>query len=210
MPALIARLGALALLFAPGASATYPDEAALLKEINYLRAGPGAYAVELGRIATGYRGRYYVEADGTPHASIEGAGAVREAEAALGREAPVAPLAPDPILRAAAREHVEAQGRSGGIGHIGAGGDSPGDRVRRHGGDIYVSEVIAYSMHDPADVVRELVVDDGVAGRGHRRMLLSAAFHYAGIWCGPHAGQGTMCVVDLAAGPGGRPHVPDR
>ena len=196
------------LLAAPAASATYPDEAALLREINYLRAGPSAYAVELGRIATGYRGRYYVEADGTPHASVEGARAVTDAAAALEREPVTPPLKPDPILRAAAREHVEEQGRGTAIGHAGAGGTMPGDRVRRHGGDIYVSEVISYGMHDPADVVRQLVVDDGLPSRGHRRQLLSPAFHYAGIWCGPHAGQGTICVVDLASGPGGRPAVP--
>lgn len=208
MPALKATLAML--LAAPAASAVYPDDAALLKEINYLRAGPNAYAVELGRIATGYRGRYYVEADGTPHASIEGGGAVRAAAAALAA-APVEPaLRPDPILRAAARAHAEDQGRGAGIGHVGGAGDSPGDRVRRLGGDIYVSEVISYGMHNPADVVRQLVVDDGLPGRGHRRLLLSPMFHYAGIWCGPHAAEGTMCVIDLAAGLGGRPHVPDR
>lgn len=197
-----------ALLALPTAGASYSDDSAVLKEINYLRAGPATYAVELGRIATGYDGRYYVEADGTPHASIEGAGAVRAAEAALEHEPAEPALRSDPVLRAAARDHVEEQGRGLGIGHAGLAGDTPSDRVRRHGGDIYVSEVISYGMHDAADVVRQLVVDDGMASRGHRRLLLSPLFRYAGIWCGPHAGQGTMCVVDMAANPGGRPTVP--
>lgn len=209
MPALRGT-AALAALFATGASAPlYPDQAAVLRELNLLRADPAGYAVELRRIATGYRGPYWREGDGTEHASREGAAAVVDAAAALTHQLPLAAIGPDATLRDAAHDQVEAQGATGDIGHASSAGTSVGERVRRRGGDGFVAEVTTYGMHDAADVVRSLVVDDGVAGRGHRRLLLSPLYRFAGVWCGPHAAQGTMCVIDLAAEPAGRPHVPD-
>ena len=187
-----------------------PDEAAVLRELNALRAAPVSYAAELRRIATGYDGLYYREGGGTEHGSREGTVAVAEAADALVRQPPVPPLAGDRTLRQAARDQVEAQGPAGAIGHASDAGANAGERVRRRGGDIYVGETISYGMHGAADVIRSLVVDDGVSGRGHRRLLLSPAYRYAGIWCGPHAVWQTMCVLVLAGSPGGRPVVPAR
>jgi uncharacterized protein YkwD len=48
--------------------------------------------------------------------------------------------------------------------------------------------------------VQGLLIDDGVADRGHRRNLLDPAVRVAGIACGRHAAYGTMCVIDLAGG----------
>ena len=199
-----------AALFATGASAPRcPDQASLIAELNAMRADPAGYAADLRRTAAGYNGIYYAEADGSEHASREGTGAVLEAAAALSHQPPLPPLAPDPVLRAAARDQVEAQGPTGAVGHASSAGANPGERVRRRGGDIYVGEAIAYGQHAAADVNRSLVIDDGVADRGHRRLLLTPAYRYAGVWCGPDAGFGMMCVIDLAASPGGRPHIPE-
>ena len=208
MPSL--RLIAIAALLATASAPAYPDERQLIGELNAVRADPAGYAADLRRIAEGYRGIYYREKDGTDHASREGAGAVIEAAADLAHQSPRFPLAPDATLRAAARDHVEAQGPTGAVGHASSAGANPGDRVRQRGGDIYVGEAIAYGVHDPAAVIRSLIVDDGVAGRGHRRLLLSSVYRYAGVWCGPHAAYGMMCVIDLSASAGGRPHIPDQ
>jgi hypothetical protein len=53
-----------------------------------------------------------------------------------------------------------------------------------------------------------LIVDDGVRRRGHRVLLFSGMFDFAGVSCGGHEVYGSMCVVDLSATRDGRPPVP--
>ena len=56
-----------------------------------------------------------------------------------------------------------------------------------------------------AEVVRQLIVDDDVPGRGHRKALFAAEMRYAGIACGPHRTYRVMWVADLGRTPDGRP-----
>jgi uncharacterized protein YkwD len=44
----------------------------------------------------------------------------------------------------------------------------------------------------------QLLVDDGVSDRGHRRNLLDPRWHYVGVACGSHYRYQTMCVLDFA------------
>ena len=48
-------------------------------------------------------------------------------------------------------------------------------------------------------VVIDLIVDDGVPSRGHRKNILDPGFHDVGIAIGPHLRYGTMCVMDLTS-----------
>lgn len=207
MPAL-KLAGALVLAALVPAATRLPDSDAVLDSLNAMRADPAGYAKWLRAAADNYEGVYYREQDGTEHATFEGAEAVHATATAIDTMRPMAPLVMDPLLTAAARDHVMAQGAAGGIGHASTAGASPGARVRQRGGDIYVVEAISYGMHGADDVVRQLMVDDGVPGRGHRKLLTAGFYRYAGIWCGPHATRGSMCVIDLAATPGGHPAVP--
>ncbi|HYD52508.1 MAG TPA: CAP domain-containing protein, partial [Gemmatimonadaceae bacterium] len=80
-------------------------------------------------------------------------------------------------------------------------GSSPSVRVNRYGRwDGRLTESIAYGPATPEDVVIDLLVDDGVRDRGHRRNLLDPGVRIAGIACGPHRTYRMMCVIDLAAG----------
>ena len=51
------------------------------------------------------------------------------------------------------------------------------------------------------DVIRQLIIDDGVADRGHRIVMFADHLRYAGVACGPHPEFGTMCVIDMADTP---------
>lgn len=210
MPAALtlAALGLALLAQDDGTAAVSPRD--VLATLNVVRLDPAGYGERLGAHAQDFQGSVWAEADGVTHGSIEGPAAVRAAAAAMAASPAVEQLAPDPILAAAARAHVAAQGPTGAIGHTSSAGLTPGLRVRAAGGDVYVSEVIAYGMHDAQDVIRSLIVDDGLPSRGHRKLLLSPFFHYAGIACGPHVSQGTVCVIDLAATPGGKVALPTR
>jgi uncharacterized protein YkwD len=138
----------------------------------------------------------------------EGVSAVDEAIDFLERQRPLPPLSRGDLLALAAQDHADDQGAAGATGHRSGDGAGPGDRVRRRGGDIYVGESISYGHADATAVVRQLVVDDGVPGRGHRTLLFKNDFRFAGVGCGEHSRYGYMCVVDLAATVNGKPALP--
>lgn len=201
MPALIAA--ALALAGAPGAVPVVPPEgAAVLAELNVLHTTPRSYLPRLER----YRRAFSDPAQAYPPPSHEGPAAVDEAMRVLATQPALPMLHASTLLDAVARDHVRAQGATATIGHGAA--LSPGERARAHGGDRYVGEVIVYGVATAADVVRQLMVDDGVPRRGHRVLLLSPLYRYAGVACGPHARFGTMCVIVLAATSDSGPVLP--
>jgi len=164
---------------------TFEDE--VLAEINFARANPDRYARELRRHDAAYeRGGVYDDPE-----------AVEEAVDFLMRQRPVPPLRRDVKVAAAAAAHADAQGPRGSVGH-GAPG-SLGRRLQPHG--VWAglaAESISYGQSTARDVVRQLVVDAGVPGRGHRRDIFNGAYQVAGVGCGRHAAWGVMCVIDFA------------
>jgi len=184
-----------------------PLEHDVLAEINRVRTHPREVADELRAYRRSFDGMIARFPNGFELATNEGVGAVDEAIAFLERQAPLPPLDPGEILALAARDHADEQ-HSGGIGHVSPNGRNPGDRVKARGGDIFVAETIAYGPDDAAVVVRQFIVDDGVAGRGHRTLLFSTLYRFAGVGCGAHADYGNVCVVDYAATADGRPRLP--
>lgn len=180
-------------------------EEAVLAELNRARTSPASLAGALRDDRGWYQGNLLMR-PGAAEAILteEGVAPVDEAIAFVGRKAAEAPLAAAPILAAAAADHQADQRGSGLVGHVGGDGSLPADRVRQHGGGGYVGEVIAYGASDPAAIVRQFVVDDGVADRGHRRLLYDPSLRYAGVSCGAHPVYRYMCVVTLGRTPDGQ------
>ena len=112
---------------------------------------------------------------------------------------PLEPLNPSEPLTAAAGDHVRDTGPRGIVGHTGSDGSSMVDRIRRHDSSFRgMGEAIAYGQAEARDIVVSLLVDDGVPGRGHRKIILTPAYNSAGLSIGAHAGYGVMCVIDFA------------
>lgn len=184
-----------------------PDiETRILAEINRARADPAAYAEELRR----YRALFDGLIVRTPGSDVglrtrEGVAAVDDAIRSLTAQTPRPALAEAPLLALAAAGHVADQGPRGLEGHVGTDGKNVRDRIRRQGGGARAAtaEVIAYGRADAAAVVRQLIVDDGVAGRGHRAILFSP-YLSAGAACGDHALHRHVCVVDFSTSANGR------
>jgi len=178
----------------------------VLGKINFVRTHPGEFADQLATYRSYFRG-LEVHEPGNPVTMItrEGVTAVDDAIAQLRAQSPLPPLMPSDLLSLAARDHALEQGPLGTTGHNSVDGGGPGQRVKRRGGDIYVAETISYGSDTADDVVRQLIVDDGVKGRGHRRIILSLEYHYAGAGCGPHAHFRAMCVIDFGRTADGKP-----
>ncbi|WP_448664144.1 CAP domain-containing protein [Sphingomonas sp. CJ20] len=181
-------------------------ERAVLDRINFARTHPQDYAEQLRDYRRYFEGRIvYLPGDEGGVITVEGTAAVDDAIAFLERQPALPPLAPGTILALAAQDHADAQARDGTLGHASRAGATPGERVRRRGGDIYVGEGITYGFGDPDTVVRQLIVDDGVRTRGHRAQLFDPRYRFAGVGCGRHPSYRAMCVVDYSATADGRP-----
>ena len=202
----IAVVAGLAGAMAPDtAQAQTPFEAQVLAVLNAVREDPATFASKLRTFRTYFRGASYVlPGEHVINETDEGFAAVDEAIADLAARRGVGSIAPAPLLEAAAADHVAEQKRTGQVGHGGLDGSAPGDRVRQRGGGEYVAEVIEYGATDPLDVVRQLIVDDGVPDRGHRSILFDPRLRFAGVSCGPHPTYRTMCVIDLGVRSDGR------
>ncbi|MBT0653424.1 CAP domain-containing protein [Geomobilimonas luticola] len=174
----------------------------VLAEINLARTNPKAYAGFLREFRTQFRGKDYRQ-PGSPILirTTEGAGAVDEAIRVLSRQKPLQPLSWSRGLAAAAAELVEDEGESGMTGHVGHTSGSPLERIERHGTwQGLIGESIGYGPDKARAMVMQLIIDDGVPDRGHRKSIFTPAYRTAGVACGPHPRYGNMCAIDFAAG----------
>lgn len=185
---------------APPNASTVPSEAAILAELNRARTDPAGYAADLRDYRALYRGRIVDEPGRPGLMTREGRKAVDAAIRFLRRQHPLPPLTRDRALELAASDHVREQGQAGLTGHIGRDGSDVSSRAARHGGRFRaIGENIGYGPDNAVAVVREFIIDDGVADRGHRRNIFAPFFARSGVACGPHRSYGTMCVVTFAS-----------
>ncbi|GFE60222.1 CAP domain-containing protein [Geobacter sp. AOG2] len=167
----------------------------VLAEMNLARTAPRTYAGFLREFRGLFRGRYFVLPGSDTHMQTnEGVKAVDEAIRFLSRRKPLPPLIWSDGLAAAADELAKEQGESGAIGH-----DNIRERIDRHGKwNRQIGENIGYGPTEARYMVIQLITDDGVPDRGHRKNIFSTVFRTAGAACGYHPGFGSVCVIDFA------------
>ena len=180
---------------------TPPDEAYLARltdALNVARADPRAYADSVRAFRGLMRGDRIERPGEIAVLTREGVAAVDEAIAFLERQPAMPVLARSDALDRAARDLAEDQGQTGDVGHLGADGSRPSGRMRRHGRFAATAEAIAYGPERAEDMVMQLIIDDGVPDRGHRRILFSPDYRLVGVACGPHRRLRRICVLDFA------------
>jgi uncharacterized protein YkwD len=192
------------LLLLPLSSSCFAVEKGLAKqvvaEINLARENPRGYAEHLRQFRRQFRGRsYLLPGTQTMVQTGEGVKAVDEAIRFLSRQKPLPPLAWSSGLAEAAAELADEEGESGAVGHQGRSSGGPRERIERHGQwHGRIGENIFYGPGDARQVAMNLIIDDGVPDRGHRKNIYSSAFALAGASCAPHPSFGTVCVIDFA------------
>jgi uncharacterized protein YkwD len=189
---------------APSSPANYSRvETEVLVALNRARTDPTGTAADLDGLVKDYNGALFQRpTQALPIRTVEGAAAAREAVTDVRSEHPVGPLSPVSDLTRAARDLVLDQERTGAVGHAGSDGSSVDTRTRRYGTWQWsLSENIAYApIASGSDIIQNLLIDDGVPDRGHRRNIYDASAKVVGIACGPHPRFGTMCVIVQAGG----------
>lgn len=173
-----------------------------MAEINLARTSPRSYAGFLRDFRKLFQGKLYtLPGSSTRTQTREGVAAVDEAIRYLARQKPQPPLSWSNGLAAAAAELAKEQGRYGGTGHVGRQSHGVQERIERHGTwEREIAENIGYGPKEARIMVMQLIIDDGVRDRGHRRNTFGKTFSTAGVACGSHPGFGSMCVIDFAGG----------
>jgi uncharacterized protein YkwD len=181
-----------------------PDlEKAIVREQNLARHSPRLYADFLEATLAYFDGNIVTIPGMPPERTREGRSAVVEAIAFLREVRPVGLLEVSGGLKLGAMDHVADHGWRGMVGHVGTDSSQVWDRVSRYGMWIRgIGENIAYGPYSSGInarvVVSQLIVDDGVADRGHRIALFDPGYTKTGVSCGAHSVYGAMCVVTYA------------
>jgi uncharacterized protein YkwD len=136
-------------------------------------------------------------------AQYSNSAAAQEAVAELRNTRPLSALSFSSCLARAAQDHVKDTGSKGIIGHNGSDGSNPGSRIARYSqsGNSGYAENVSYGMNTGKDVMLQLIIDDGVPSRGHRRNIFNSSSKSVGISCGAHAQYRVMCVQDFSFQP---------
>ena len=192
------------LLFTTPAFAATELERVILQELNVARTQPDAYIRYLKHYRSLFKDKTYVQ----PGTNLlirteEGTAAIDEAIAVLRRQRPLPPLRWADGLARSGAELVRAQAKSKETGH-GSGRMTMAKRIQRHGRwTVAIGEAISYGPYVAErgrDVIAQLIVDDGVPSRGHRKTLYDKDYRLAGVSCGPHPTFEMACVIDFAGG----------
>ena len=186
---------------APALEKATAFERAVVQEMSDARVSPRAYARHLRELRDAFEGTLWRRPGRVPLRTEEGVAALDEAIAFLEPARPVGPLRFNEGLALAARRHAQDLGPRGALEHVGADGSRLSDRLNRlgtwHG---LIAENISTGEPEARQVVIQLLVDDGVPGRGHRRNLFNPDLHQAGAGSAPHRDYRVVTVIDYADG----------
>jgi len=175
-------------------------EQEMVAEINLARTRPSEYAAFLEGLRPRFSGKEYRQPGKPALLTEEGTAPLEEAIKVLRAARPIAPLTMAKGMCSGARALVTEQSASGAMGHKGADGSYCEQRSERFGAwKAPIGENLSYSDDSARERVLTMLIDDGVANRGHRQRILDPAYKVVGVACGGHK-LGAMCVVTLAGG----------
>lgn len=157
------------------------SELAVLAELNYARTKPSEYASQVlqPRVAA---------------SSGEYLSYLTECISEMQEMSALSPLQGHDGLTKAAAYWVKKQGPTGNTGHD----SNLWPRVKQTVSYKKAGENIAYGNNGAREIIVQLLVDNGVETRGHRKNILNSEFTHVGISIGTHSYYKYMCVQDFA------------
>jgi hypothetical protein len=102
---------------------------------------------------------------------------------------PMGILYPDSLCWESAKCHAITAGEVGYVGHV-----RQSDECSK---PVYYGECCDYGYKDAMNIVMHLLIDQGVASLGHRKLMLSSYFDSLGVSIQPHKAYGSNAVLDF-------------
>lgn len=173
-------------------------EGKILDLINQVREKPTSIVQQLEDMKKHFKKLEYCNPDLEFNVMTEeGEEAVENCIAFLNAAPAVPKLVRKPELDAAARKLADDIGKNG-------TGTSSDEKLamevrikeaKKESGSM--AENVSFGWKDPAQIVLQMLIDDGVKSRGHRKNFLSPTFTEVGIALSTHKIYNHCCVFDL-------------
>jgi len=162
-------------------------EKEVILEMNKARLNPKNYA-EIKIKKYGYN-----------YSHNEGEKIVNECYNFLLKQKPINYLLPSYGMTLASKDHVSDQSKTGNTGHDGSDKSDPFSRMKRYGYEFgYAGENISYGYNNAESIILQLLIDDGVPSRGHRKNIMNSNYKLSGVSCGSHLKYNYMCLINYA------------
>lgn len=170
----------------------------VILEMNKARSNPALYAeLYLTPRTKKFDGKIY---NGNIMTN-EGVAVVNECITFMQKAKSLSVLTPQKGLSLAAQEHSSTQGETDQTGHTGVDGSTPFTRIEKYGTYRTAGENISYASKSGREIVVQLLIDDGVSSRGHRKNIMNKDFSSTGVgFTKKHKTYGAVCVITYAGG----------
>eukprot|EP00397_Hematodinium_sp_SG-2012_P010024 GEMP01010127.1.p1 GENE.GEMP01010127.1~~GEMP01010127.1.p1 ORF type:complete len:480 (+),score=71.93 GEMP01010127.1:156-1595(+) len=177
-------------------------EREVLAALNFVREKPKEVAVLLTKRLSKFNGLDFTLDKGRILKTREGRAAVDDCIKFLRKQEPVPPLdtTNEAGIRMACEDHIHDNGATGSTQHDGSDGSRPHERSARYGRwRQLVGECLWYGQaNNGLDMILDLIIDDGVADRGHRHCIYTASYKVVGCRVGPHSVLGMMLAIGFS------------